>query len=59
MMTVQACTFFLACAFYLAYYAESGLLGHDARRFVWAMSFILWSIPTAALIYQIVRRVFF
>lgn len=56
MITVQACGYFLACAFYLAYFAEH--LGHDLKRFVWAVSLVLWSVPTAALIYEWVRRVF-
>lgn len=56
-MTVQACTYFLACAFYLAYLAEH--LGHDMKRFVWAVSFVLWVVPTVALIYEWWRRMFF
>lgn len=55
-MTVQACTYFLACAFYLAYLAED--FGHDMKVFVRAVSFVLWSVPTSALIYEWVRRVF-
>lgn len=59
MMTVQACTFFLACAFYLAYLAESDIIGHDLKRFLWVVSLVLWVVPTVALIYEWWRRMFF
>lgn len=57
-MTIQACIFFLACAFYLGYFAESSLFGFEGKKVVWVFSLTLWLIPTILLIYQMIRRVF-
>lgn len=57
-MTIQACIFFLACAFYLGYFAESSLFDFEGKKVVWVFSLALWLVPTILLIYQMIRRVF-
>lgn len=55
-MTVQACLLFLACAFYLAYFAQSTT--GRASLVAWSISLALAVFPICGLIYEYVRWFF-
>lgn len=56
-MTVQGCILFLSCAFYLAYFAESSLLGFKGKLIAWSLSLTLGFVPIMALLIEFFRRV--
>lgn len=52
-MTVQACLLFLACAFYLGYFANN--LDDKGKLIMWSISLALAMFPICGLIYEAVR----
>ena len=52
-MTIGACLLFLACAFYLAFFAES--LNGKAKTIVWSISLGIGLFPIFQLIYEYIR----
>lgn len=52
-MSVEACLLFLACAFYLGYFAET--LNAKASTVIWSISLALAIIPICELLYEHIR----
>lgn len=55
-MSIQACLLFLACAFYLGYFANS--IDGKASLVMWSISLALGLLPICELIFEHLRWFF-